>query len=84
MTTASPGIDTASPAAITEPRSKRGLVLGLIAAVVIGGGGVWYLTHHGLENTDNAQIDGDVVSVPARVGGVVTKIAFAENQRTRA
>jgi membrane fusion protein (multidrug efflux system) len=84
MTTASPGIDTASATATSEPRSKRGLVLGLIAAVVIGGGGVWYVTHHGLENTDNAQIDGDVVSVPARVGGVVTKIAFTENQRVKA
>ncbi|MES1173459.1 MAG: HlyD family secretion protein [Myxococcales bacterium] len=83
MTTASPGIDTASAAATTEPRSKRGLVLGLIAAVVIGGGGLWYVTHHGLENTDNAQIDGDVVSVPARVGGVVTKVAFTENQRVK-
>jgi membrane fusion protein, multidrug efflux system len=83
MTTASPGIDTASAAANSEPRSKRGLVLGLVAAVVIGGGGIWYLTHHGLENTDNAQIDGDVVSVPARVGGVVTKIEFTENQRVK-
>jgi membrane fusion protein (multidrug efflux system) len=83
MTTASPGIDTASAAATTEPRSRRGLVLGLIAAVVIGGGGIWYVTHHGLENTDNAQLDGDVVSVPARVGGVVTKVAFTENQRVK-
>jgi membrane fusion protein, multidrug efflux system len=83
MTTASPGIDTASAPATTEPRSKRGLVLGLIAAVLIVGGGIWYVTHHGLENTDNAQIDGDVVSVPSRVGGVVTKVAFTENQRVK-
>ena len=83
MTTASPGIDTPSATVTSEPRSKRGLVIGLIAAVVLGGGGVWYVTHRGLENTDNAQIDGDVVSVPARVGGVVTKIAFTENQRVK-
>jgi len=67
-----------------EPRSKKSLVLGLVAAAVIGAGGFWYVTHHGLENTDNAQIDGDVTSVPARVGGVVTKIAFTENQRVKA
>jgi membrane fusion protein (multidrug efflux system) len=83
MTTASPGIDTASAAATTEPRSKRGLVLGLIAAVLLAGGGIWYVTHHGLENTDNAQIDGEVVSVPARAGGVVIKVAFIENQRVK-
>jgi membrane fusion protein (multidrug efflux system) len=69
---------------ITAPRSKRSLVLGLIAAVVVAGGGFWYVTHHGLEDTDNAQIDGDVTSVPSRVGGVVTKIAFIENQRVKA
>jgi membrane fusion protein (multidrug efflux system) len=69
---------------VTQPRSKKSLVLGVIAAVAIGGGGFWYITHHGLEDTDNAQIDGDVTAVPARVGGVVTKIAFIENQRVKA
>jgi len=84
MATATADIDTAPPAKETsEPRSKRGLVFGIIAAVAIAGGGFWYVTHRGLENTDNAQIDGDVVSVPARVGGVVTKISFADNQRVK-
>jgi len=84
MATATVEIDSAPATKETsQPRSKRGLVLGLIAAAVIAGGGFWYVTHHGLENTDNAQIDGDVVSVPARVGGVVTKILFAENQRVK-
>jgi len=84
MATATAEIETAPAAKETsESRSKRGLVLGLIAAAVIGAGGIWYVTHHGLENTDNAQIDGDVVSVPARVGGVVTKISFADNQRVK-
>jgi membrane fusion protein (multidrug efflux system) len=68
----------------TQPRSKKSLILGIVAAVVIGGGGLWYVTHHGLEDTDNAQIDGDVVSVPSRIGGVVTKIQFTENQRVKA
>jgi len=84
MATATAEIDSA-PAAkeASEPRSRRALILGLIGVAVIAAGGVWYVTHHGLENTDNAQIDGDVVSVPARVGGVVTKILFAENQRVK-
>ena len=85
MATTTAEIDSAPATEAPEVRSsKKGLVLGLIAAVVIGGGGVWYVTHHGLENTDNAQVDADVVSVPARVGGVVTKIAFTENQRVKA
>ncbi len=79
-------VDSSVPAQqeAAAPRSKRNLILGIIGAVVIGGGGFWYVTHHGLEDTDNAQIDGDVTSVPARVGGVVTKIAFVENQRVKA
>ncbi len=85
MATATADIQTSAPAQdATEPRSKKGLILGIVAAVVIGAGGVWYMTHHGLESTDNAQIDGDVVAVPARVGGLVTKIAFTENQRVKA
>jgi membrane fusion protein, multidrug efflux system len=85
MATATAEIESAPARDTAEPKSsKKSLILGLVAAAVIGAGGVWYITHHGLENTDNAQIDGDVVSVPARVGGVVTKIAFVENQRVKA
>jgi membrane fusion protein (multidrug efflux system) len=84
MATATADIETAPAQEAAEPRSKRRLILSLVAAAVIGAGGIWYITHHGLENTDNAQIDGDVVAVPARVGGVVTKIAFTENQRVKA
>ena len=72
------------PPEVTEKRTKKALVLSLIAAAVIGGASFRYVTHRGLENTDNAQIDADVVSVPARVGGVVTQIAFADNQRVKA
>ena len=83
MATATVEIETPPSAATSAPRSKRGLVLGLLAAVVIGGAVIWYTAHRGLENTDNAQIDGEVVSVPARLGGVVTKVLFVENQRVK-
>ena len=84
MATATADLETASASKATrQPRTKRGLILGLTAAALIAAGGLWYITHQGLENTDNAQIDGDVVSVPARVGGVVTKILFADNQRVK-
>jgi membrane fusion protein, multidrug efflux system len=87
MATATADSVASAPAptqAATQPRSKKTLVIGLIAAVAVVGGGFWYVTHHGLEDTDNAQIDGDVTAVPARVGGVVTRIAFTENQRVKA
>lgn len=84
MATATAQVESPSAKAAVEPRSKRSLVLLIVTAAVLIGGGIWYLTHHGLENTDNAQIDGEVVSVPARIGGVVTRVHFLENQRVKA
>ncbi len=76
--------DTSAHVSAPPKSSKRTLILGLVAVAALIAGSIWYVTHHGLENTDNAQIDGDVVSVPARVGGVVTTIEFVENQRVKA
>jgi membrane fusion protein, multidrug efflux system len=84
MATATAELDPAPAAKATlEPRSKRGLVLTLLTAALIAGGGFWYVSHRGLESTDNAQIDGDVISIPARIGGVATKVLFTENQRVK-
>ena len=83
MTTATVKLEPAQ-AANADSHSKRNLIWILVAVAAGGAFGFWYLTHRGLENTDNAQIDGDVVSVPARVGGVVAKITFTENQQVKA
>jgi membrane fusion protein (multidrug efflux system) len=71
----------ASPAA--KPNKAR-LVLGALALLGAAGGTAYYVTHHGLESTDDAQIDAEMVSVPARTPGVVQKVAFAENQVVKA
>ncbi len=74
-----------SPASAAAPaRSKRPLVLLLIGALAGGGGLAWYVTHRGLEGTDNAQVDADVIAVPARQGGIVAKVLFVENQQVKA
>jgi membrane fusion protein (multidrug efflux system) len=65
------------------PSRKRSIVTGVVL-VALGAGGAWYLTHRGLENTDDAQVDAEVVAVPARLGGTITKILFVENQRVKA
>jgi membrane fusion protein (multidrug efflux system) len=68
----------------TKPKSRRRMILGALACVAaIVGGYLWY-TRHGRESTDDAQIDADIVLVPARVGGFVTKVNFTENQRVKA
>ena len=59
------------------------IAMGVLALGALGVVG-WYATHAGLEDTDDAQLDADVVSVPARIGGLVEKVLFVENQRVKA
>ncbi|APR82370.1 Membrane fusion component of tripartite multidrug resistance system [Minicystis rosea] len=74
---------TASDQAAAKPK-RAPMVMAIIGAVAVLGGGGYYVTHRGLESTDDAQIDAEMVSVPARTGGVVAKIAFVENQVVKA
>ena len=69
------------------PANRRRLILPIIAVLVLVGG-VWlfrtlrYGRNH--ESTDDAQVDGDIVPVLAKVGGYVTQVTVEENQPVRA
>src|SRR5205814_2003728 len=76
------------PQAASAPRgSRRPLVmaiLGLIALVALGLAVrhfLWARTH---VRTDNAQVEGSVVPVLAKVSGFVTQVGVRENQPVRA
>lgn len=58
-------------------------MLGLLGAFLLSGAG-WFIAHRGLESTDDAQIDADVVAVPSRTGGTVMAVHFTDNQRVDA
>ncbi len=60
------------------------MILGgiVVAAAGIYGAVAW-LTH-GRENTDDAQIDADIVAISARVGGAVLKVHVTDNQQVHA
>jgi membrane fusion protein (multidrug efflux system) len=62
---------------------RRFIFFGLAGVVILAGVG-WYVSRMGHETTDDAQVDGDVISVPARTGGVVTKVFFTDNQSVKA
>lgn len=73
------------PAATSAPaRPKKKLIFGaILAAAVVGGGGYWF-AHRGLESTDDAQVDAEVVALAPRIAGVVVKVSFADNEIVKA
>jgi membrane fusion protein (multidrug efflux system) len=79
-----PEQSTTEAAPAERPASRQRLVLGAVAAIGLVVGTSWYVTHRGLESTDDAQVDGDVVAVPARMGGVIQHVHFIENQQIKA
>jgi membrane fusion protein (multidrug efflux system) len=88
MTSSSSTIDAAqaAPPAAAKPakQSRAGVVLLILGAIGAAAGGAYYVTHLGLEATDDAQVDADVVSVPTRTTGVVSKVSFIDNQIVKA
>jgi membrane fusion protein (multidrug efflux system) len=66
------------------PTNRRKLLVfagGAVLAVTSIG---WYVEHRGLEATDDAQTDGEIVAVPARLNGTIAEVAFVENQHVKA
>src|SRR6478609_2246732 len=75
-----------SPPVAPAPPSggkRRAIMLSLLGAFLLTGTG-WWVMHRGLEATDDAQIDADVVAVPSRASGTVTALHFTDNQRVEA
>jgi len=73
---------SAQPAAPSGGK-RRAILLGLLAAFLLTGLG-WWVLHRGLESTDDAQVDADVIAVPSRASGTVTAVHFKDNQRVDA
>ena len=77
----STAISMAPPAQLPISRRKRPqfLIPGLSAAAVLVSG-TWYLLHLGRESTDDAQVEGRVMSVLPRVPGQVLRVRVEDNQ----
>lgn len=69
---------------VVKPKTSRVIVLGVLFLSVALGAGTYYVRHVGREATDDAQIDGDLVGLPARTQGVVIRVAFTDNQKVKA
>jgi membrane fusion protein (multidrug efflux system) len=56
----------------------------LIAAVVVAVGAVWLLRYLGsFESTDDAQVDGDISSIGARIAGTVVAVYVRDNDHVK-
>lgn len=66
----------------TRPKARRGLLLAL--AVVVAGIVIAWLVTRGRVSTDDAQIDGHILPVAARVGGTVLAVEVEENRQVEA
>jgi membrane fusion protein, multidrug efflux system len=68
----------AAPAAASG--SKRRIVGAVIALAVAGAATAYYLHSRHYEDTDDAQVDGDITNVSPRVAGTVISIKISDNQ----
>jgi membrane fusion protein (multidrug efflux system) len=73
----------AAKAPVKKSKARPYVIVAVIAGVGIAGyGAVAWLTR-GQENTDDAQIDADAVTVSARVAGVVRAVHVTDNQSVK-
>lgn len=87
MADAAPNPPPASSEAPPAPPKRRGpplRVLAILAVLALFGGGFYYVTHAGVETTDNAYIEGHVVTLGPRVPGVVKEVLVGDNQVVKA
>jgi membrane fusion protein, multidrug efflux system len=58
----------------------RWRIAAAVVAVVVIVGGIFWLRSRGRESTDDAQVDGRIMPIAARVGGTIVKVSVDNNQ----
>lgn len=72
--------DSAAETEIEAPPSRRrGILIVAVVVVVLIALGVWWHSTYS-EDTDDAQVNGHLIQVSARISGQVLKVDVAENQ----
>lgn len=92
-----PGLDPAEPPALEaprlasapvlaapKPRKKAPLVFGGLLAIAGAVGTYLYVSSRGKETTDDAQVEGHVAAVSARVAGQVKRVLVDDDQPVKA
>jgi membrane fusion protein (multidrug efflux system) len=74
----------AAPAAPPAAGSKRKYVAGFFAVLFATVAAGWYIQARHFEDTDDAQVDGDITNVSARVSGTIIAVNVSDNQAIKA
>jgi membrane fusion protein (multidrug efflux system) len=84
-TTEAADLPATDPAAAKAKKKggKRTVVLGVVGLIAVAAGS-YAVSRRGLESTDDAQVDAEMVALAPRAGGVVIKVAFEDNQPVKA
>lgn len=75
----------AEPSPTPKPdrrRLRRFVALAIVVALAVAAGLYWH--YSGIETTDNAQVEGHISPVAARVSGTVTEVLVASNEYVEA
>ncbi len=66
----------------SHPRFRR-LVIGVVIAILVIGGLVWY-HYHGRVSTDDAEVDGNITPIASKVYGSVSRVLVHRNEYVHA
>src|SRR5262252_4822978 len=72
-----------TPGAPPARRRKAPLILGALVAAAAGIGTYLYVSSAGKESSDDAQVEGHVSNVAARVPGEVKRVLVRDNQHVK-
>lgn len=76
--------DNQAPPETPEKKSRRKFIVIAVIILLLIGGGLFYWHSTFSEDTDDAQIDGDLYEVSSRVTGQVVKVYVQDNQTVQA
>ena len=76
--------DATKIGAAPPKRRVNPFVIGIVALAVVAVGVGWYLNSRGYESTDDAQVDGHLNPIAARIDGTVKSVHVDDNQAVQA